>query len=26
MNHAFAIPAEAGPYFTDPKGMEVMEG
>jgi len=22
MNHAFAFPAEAGPHFTDPGGME----
>jgi len=22
MNHAFALPAEAGPHFTDPGGME----
>jgi len=22
INHAFAFPAEAGPYFTDPGGME----
>jgi len=22
VNHAFAFPAEAGPHFTDPEGME----
>jgi len=22
MNHVFAVPAEAGTYFTDPRGIE----